>query len=431
MSTKSAPSSPKERAAVREPNAAAYFVVPRIWLAAIIIALFAPWAFLGWMHYGTAGRVSPESEPPVPVSPSAGSVLGASGPWGRLERVLILVSPPLEYLPDVEQPTNVQLRWHFGYTDRPGLEQFLQNAGLGAPGTAAILRTASPAPDIQGLVVQPPRELVERLDPRTRGIIYAELDRIPLNQDQRNAFRFYGSFDEWTDGSRLPEDVLDMVETLTYPRGDYLHFADLSLVTTRISAPEVRKRLVKVMLRERTVLVKLRIPEGGNLAEIAEYWGRGGRRTDILPLLESVPPGGAIDIVHLLPAFVRSHLYRYPKVYLKFLDQPETHNCFWTSLNFFRDPPDDRFLDFKEVMRSIKQDYYVVHDNLQLGDLVMFADQNGNFYHAAVYLADNLVFSKSGRSVLAPWTITPIDRLKGYFERYPNFTIEYYRPNGI
>jgi hypothetical protein len=416
---------------VRKSVGAAHFVVPRVWLVVIVIALLAPWAFLAWkLPSVSGGPVSRESSPTT-AQPPGDVVLGKVGPWGQLEYWPIVISPPLEYVADVEQPETPTLKWYLPAATREELEQFFQGAGLGASETAAVLSTASPAPQIKGIVLSPSRDLVEGLDPRTRRIIYDQLQGTPLNEPQRRAFRFYGTFEQWTETSRLPTDVLNMVRKLSYQRDDFVRFSDLTLVTTQISAPDVRKRLVKTLLRDRTALIKLRIPEGGDTDAIAEYWGRGGRRTDIRPLLDSMPSGSTIDIVHLLPTFARLHLYRYPRIYLKSLDQPQTQNCFWSSLNFFNDPADDRFLDQREVSRTIKTDYYLIHDNLQLGDLVMLTDPNGEFFHACVYLADQQVFTKNGQGISSPWVVMPIDRLKGYFTEYPEYGVEYYRRNGL
>ncbi len=77
-------------------------------------------------------------------------------------------------------------------------------------------------------------------------------------------------------------------------------------------------------------------------------------------------------------------------------------------------------------------DYYLVHDEFGLGDLVIFSDRFGNPYHAAVYLADGLVFGKNGNSTLSPWVILPLERIKGYYPQHAeDGGIEYYRRNGL
>jgi hypothetical protein len=149
-----------------------------------------------------------------------------------------------------------------------------------------------------------------------------------------------------------------------------------------------------------------------------EYWGRGGRRTEIRPLLESAAGGGAdrfIDVVHLLPPFAQNHLYCYPKLSAGDLDRPAVVNCLWTSLNFFNPKPDDRFLDTAVALKALKEDYFIVESDFELGDIVAFLDEEGNIFHAAVYIAGDLVFSKNGISAMAPWTLSSLDDVKGYY----------------
>ena len=68
---------------------------------------------------------------------------------------------------------------------------------------------------------------------------------------------------------------------------------------------------------------------------------------------------------------------------------------------------------------------------MQLGDVVAFVDPAGGIFHAAVYLADGLVFGKNGTSHLSPWSIVPMDRLKGYYlEHADHWQVVYYRRNG-
>jgi hypothetical protein len=85
-------------------------------------------------------------------------------------------------------------------------------------------------------------------------------------------------------------------------------------------------------------------------------------------------------------------------------------------------------LDPAYALERLHQDYYLVQDGLQLGDIVALSDRNLNIFHVAVYLADDLVFTKNGFFSLAPWTILPMDRLKGHYaEHRDNWRVTYYR----
>jgi hypothetical protein len=73
-----------------------------------------------------------------------------------------------------------------------------------------------------------------------------------------------------------------------------------------------------------------------------------------------------------------------------------------------------------------------VQDNLQLGDVVAFADASGNLVHVAVYIAGDLLFSKNGQSALAPWSILPLERFAGHYaEDAEDWQITYHRKRGM
>ncbi|MEZ5316886.1 MAG: hypothetical protein R2752_05745 [Vicinamibacterales bacterium] len=350
--------------------------------------------------------------------------------WGELKVTPIVISPPAEYIP-IEAYEPVQPRWHFPKTTMDGLARVLESVGLGADDVARLTATAQAAPAIEGVVVSPPTDLIRGMTPDVRGRLYLLLGRSPLNFAQQSAFRFYGqSLDEWL-GPDLSPKTRALIEPLVYRSGDFMFFADLELIRGQIGGGPELQHLVKRLLSQATALVTLRINDPTKLDELVEYWGRGGRKTDIRPLLESIVDGGpgyAIDITHLLPEMARRLLYRYPKVSLEDLSKPQLANCFWTALNFFNDEPDDSLLDPARALQRLKQGYFIVHDDLQLGDIVAFSDRNLNVFHVAVYIADDLVFTKNGFFSLAPWTIIPMERLKGHFaEHLDDWNVSYYR----
>jgi hypothetical protein len=407
-----------------------YVLVPRVWLIGVPLLLLFPWLMAGlyaWLlvgsrHEGAAALPAAETgEHAKTVS------LGKVGSWGQLEYLPIVIAPPLEFIPDAQGPMQEKRIWFFQAAAPEEVAQFLLQAGLSPMQVSRLMSTALPVPEIQGVGLVPPDDLILGLAPSSRAAIYSRLAESPHNHPQRNAFRFFGiSLDEWVGRSRLPKEVTALVEPLVYRRGDFMYFADIDLVTPRISDQALRRRLNKALFRESTLLVQLRIPRYGDIDRIADYWGTGGRRMDIRPLLESLGDHTA-DITHLLPVFARRRMYTYRPVSLGDFDKPQMINCFWTALNFFNDPPDDRFLDFRTVLAAIKRDYYLVHDNFQLGDLVLWADKDETYYHAAVYIADDLVFTKNGDSILSPFVLVPLERIQNYYLGYKNSGIYYYR----
>jgi hypothetical protein len=353
-----------------------------------------------------------------------------SARWGRLSLTPIVISPPLEYIPAKLGPTRPTV-WRFPGVTLDRLTDILTGAGFTPDDVAKLRALARPDPGTGGFALAPGADVIRSMRPDVRARLYLELSRSPLNFDQQTAFRFYTtSPDDWLGGDFSP-DTRALIDPLIYREDDFLFLADLESVRQQIGQGPEFARLLKRLLRQSTMIVTLHVDAAKDVDRLVEYWGVGGRRTDIRPLLESVADGNQdqhIDITHLLPELARRLLYRYPKVTIADLEKPQLANCFWTALNFFNDVPDDRYLDPEIAMRRLKQDYFLVQDELQLGDIVAFSDRTGNIFHVAVYLADDLVFTKNGFFSLAPWTILPVDRLKGHFiEHADDWNVTYYR----
>lgn len=327
-------------------------------------------------------------------------------------------------------------QWFFPATPADRLDDTLLSTGLSPEHVARLTAAARPEPRIAGMVVTPEAALVRAITPDVRASLYTLLGKTALNFDQANSFRFYGtSADDWFAHSLISDATRKQIEPLLYRVGGFLHFADSEVVLSQVTEPEQRQRLAKVLLRQSTVIATLSVDGTSEVAGLAEYWGRGGRRTDVRPLLESVAGAGAgraIDIVHLLPSFARDRLYRYPRLSTADFDKPLLANCLWTALNFFATEPDDRFLEVSYALDRMRRDYHVVEHGYLLGDVIAMLDDEGNIFHAAVYLADNLVFTKNGTSPVAPWTIMPLDRLKDYYRlQSANPRLIYHRRNDM
>jgi hypothetical protein len=419
---------PRKSESDPSPKGATTVVVPRAWLVALTVLLVLPWlALSGWYAW---------EEDLIDLSDDPDSAyLADSGPWGALTLTPIVISPPLEYVSTdfspVRQPT-----WHFPAVTPDALEALLVELGVPAGTATAIRATARAETRMGGIVVFPAPEIVEGLGPDVRARLYERLGRQGYNYDQTHPFRFEGgSFDSWFDGSLISPTTRRLVEPLIYREREYLYFADLPLVRQRVGDEDEIRRLVKTLYRQATVLVELTVDDQARIDDLATYWGLGGRRTDLRPLLESVASAGgerSVDVAHLLPSFARNHLYRYPRVSTADYSRPIIANCLWTALNFFGDEPDDRYLDVPYALDRLRNDYHVIQSELRLGDIIGFVDPEGDLYHAAVYVADDLVFTKNGTTPMAPWTLMTIEGLKGYYRslvREPRLI--YHRRNGL
>ncbi len=385
-----------------------YLAIPRPWFISLLVILVAPWLAVA------AFLLKPEA--PAEGRPRDPAPEAHVGRWGKLTLLPIVIAPPMElvftdwgFLP---RPV-----WAFPGTDAEGAIAMLRAAGVSA-GDADRLRGGTRAePRIGGTLVLPDPAWVHGLGPELRGRLYRLLAANGANRDQAQAFRFRGTRpEEWLGRGMIEERTLGLVEPLIYRDGGYMLFSDIELVRAEIGKEELR-RLGKALFQQRTFLAGVSVGAPGDLDSLVEYWGRGGRRTEIRPLLESIARGESemVDVVHLLPPFARDRLYSYPQPSVADLDRPTVANCLWTALNFFSSLPDDRFLDDAVALRTLREDYFVVEGELELGDIIAFIDESGNLFHVVVQIADNLVFSKNGVSAMAPWTLMPLEDVKGYY----------------
>jgi hypothetical protein len=255
------------------------------------------------------------------------------------------------------------------------------------------------------------------------------LDGALSDSPQADAFRFFGdSLDEWFRGAPLSPATIELVRPYVYRQGRYLLFADLQAVAREISDQAELLQLARVLLRERTSLVKLNVDGNDNLDQLVHYWGCGGREDFVRPLLESLTQfrlGQQVDIVHLLPAFARRHLYTYPQLPRR--AGGAWPDCFWTALNFFNDTGDDRLLDPETVKQTFRSEWRYVADSPQLGDIAMFHDEREVAHHAAVYLADDILFSKNGSRLSRPWVLTRREQLEQLYWRDAPLSVRYFR----
>lgn len=386
--------------------------VPRRWFIALVAVLIVPWLTVAaiWLKPMSLTDIDIGDAPRLPAA--------RAGKWGKLTLTPIVISPPME-LVFTDWGFSRQPIWLFPGENADMVARRLLSAGVSAADAARLRAEARFEPRIAGAILTPDRAWVRTLPPETRTRIYHILAKSDLNVDQLQAFRYLGSSPEaWLGDSLISPHTRKLVEPLIYRDGGYMLFSDIELVRSEIGDEEELRRLGKVLYRQPTVIARLSVDRAAELDALVEYWGRGGRRTEIRPLIESIVGSGSdrfIDITHLLPPFAQEHLYTYPKLSAADIDKPAVVNCLWTSLNFFKTEPDDRFLDAAVALKTLKEDYFVVEADFELGDIVAFLDEEGNIFHAVVYIADDLVFSKNGISAMAPWTLMSLDNVKGYY----------------
>jgi hypothetical protein len=348
---------------------------------------------------------------------------GKSGPWGNLEYVSIAIELPDRFI-DTEQTDPVE--WVFAGSSRERVEEFVKGCALTDVQKEALLKAPWRVGD-HGVHVNPTDELVWNLGEKARAQIYAELGRSEANIDQYYAFTYRPErLPERLEFCGLQEETISMFKELLYPQGSLLRFGDSDLVLRKLQDKHERLRFVKTISRRSTLLVKLEVRPESNIDQLVNYWGMGGRSKDLRPLLESlsrVPGGCKIDIAHLLPPFARKRIYTYP--------DPEKESagiredCHWSSLNFFNDSPEPRFAQPEELTRAISTEYDTLPGlaDAQFGDVIFLKNKDGFIVHSAVYIADDVVFTKNGAGSNQPWIYLKIEDMVPYYIQ-PGDTIQ-------
>lgn len=352
-----------------------------------------------------------------------------AGPWGRLELVPLVVAPTAEFTRRLARPSPHPLPWRFPGQSCDDVEALLEHSGFSADVIRELLATATVAADGHSVSLLPAGQLLRHLTSVPRAKLYAWLASAVADSPQAEAFRYFGAFlDEWFDGAPLRASTIELIRPYVYRQGGYLLFADLASVAHEMPDEAELLRLTKTLHRDRTTLVRLHVGRGDDVEQLIAYWGRGGREDHVRPLLESLAGcrrGQEIDIVHLLPAFARRHLYTYPRGVRS--SRGHLPDCFWTALNFFSDAADDRLLDPAEVQRRFARDWRYVAGTPQFGDIGMFHDEREIAHHAAVYLADDLYFTKNGALLSQPWLLTPREQLQQLYWRDAPLSVRHFR----
>lgn len=352
---------------------------------------------------------------------------GQPGPWGELEYARINIEPTDEFVL-AEEAALGKTCWYFEGQTREQVLGLCRELGLTEAQQSNLRESGSwtVAPD--GVIVMPPGDLIMSLAPEVRARLYAGLGRSARNNLQVWPFAYrQGGFADWFDNSGLAENTMALVKQVVYQRGVALCVSDAPELCARISDPDERQRLIKALSRTSSLLMKVRVRPDTDVKALTAYWGRGWHVKDIEPLLASltkVPGSITLDVAHLLPPFARKRLNSYPTPLEPGQRAPD---CYWSAWNFFRDPPDDRYFD-DAIWRQELQQHCTLVEEPTFGDLVFLTRPDGVPIHCAVFIADDVVFTKNGANPRQPWKLSKMeDMLARYPEDYP-LRVAIFRP---
>jgi len=118
--------------------------------------------------------------------------------------------------------------------------------------------------------------------------------------------------------------------------------------------------------------------------------------------------GGTVSLMYFLPPFARERLFTSP---LPSNPGDPNMDCHWTAMNFFNREPDFRFSDLTYTAAYVQTNYYPIAQPGSYGDVVFLLDRDGNAIHSAVYIADDIVFTKNGNNYAQPWVLMRLPNL--------------------
>ena len=338
-------------------------------------------------------------------------------PWGELVLHDMDVQRPDEYL-EIDLKKGVSTAWNFPGTNPDQVRSLLVSCGLNEQQLARAFAPEAVMISASSISIRPDDDLLLSLEPQTRSKLYAELSRMPENYYMANPFHVKeDSLDKLLREQALPDETVSLFEKLLYTRGDLRFFSDIDLLFRRTPQESHRRGILKVATSQPAVLMRLKIRPDTDIDKVMSYWVTvpGVHSKDVRPLFESVkriPEGGSLSVLYLLPPFARNRLYTFPMP-----PQPgeATHDCFWSALNYFNETPDDRLGDINYVGQYVKSNFYQISKAGMHGDLVFICDAKDSALHAAIYLADDIVFTKNGVGYMQPWVLMRLSDLLNFY----------------
>lgn len=370
-----------------------------------IVVLFAEHVFRS--NFATAA--------PAKAKHVAAPATATDKPWGRLE----ITSIPFEDTEEIFLDHAARLKnpeWVFEGGTPQQLVTFLQTLDLNESQKTALLATNTWAINPSNCVVHPSEDLVLSLSSASREKIYWALAQCQSNYSQCFPFRFAPNrFEERFVNSGLAAQTISFVRSLCYTNDGLLSFCDLDAASKKLSKPEF-DGLIRVLYAVPTVRVRLHLGPNDDIEKLIKYWGKGGREHRIRPMLESIarmPGGDSLAVTYLLPGSARLQLFTFPDTTRDPVEIRE--DCFFTALNFFNKFPDQKFLDKTKTREALQNDYTVINERPTYGDLITLINSRGDAVHIAVYIAEDIVFTKNGVNALQPWVLMRMDDMMSYF----------------
>ena len=362
-----------------------------------------------------------------------GSILCAPGPWGDLSYTPFTIAAPDVMIP-VRKLEQHGTHWLFkGYTS-DSFVTLLQSTNLTPDQQHAFLDPTVFSVQPNGVMITPGPDLVFSIPADARAKLYQILAQFPENESEFH-FIHKDTLEDRFSNSGVAVGTLALFKELSCESGNYYVFSGLPALLSKLPTYPEKLQFVKALTRQRTMLLRLHITPKSDVAALTEYWGKGCWDTDVGTIIQSltvIPTGTWMNILMVLPPLPTAQIYNYPTIADNPLEGPPVNrDCHWTSFNFFRDTPDPNFGKADYVLNELKENYYPPPGDPRYGDIVVFSKPDGSIIHSAVYIADDICFTKNGSTVIYPWMLASISELLDQYSfKVPpdqKLTVSYFR----
>jgi hypothetical protein len=327
-----------------------------------------------------------------------------TGPWGTLVTRTVYLEAPQSVLDLCKRPDQVPL-WVFPNRTSREVGEFLVKAGVPKDLSDAFFRPEALKNESVGTTVIVNPEQLLAMSAEARQVVYAELARFPENHFHANPVFIPGQVEAWIERSRLTSHQRELFRRTLWHRGECAAFSDVSLLISQATSNAEITAAIAATTRVPTLMVSVQLPPADRGAML-DYWRAGGRNQDAHDFLRNVLDQkdiSSVDLIHLLPALCRDSLYTYPS--LADAAGGQLPDCQWTSLNFFQARPAPYYLDGRSTYLELAATHVEIAQADRLGDLICFTSADGRIVHSCVRIAGDLVFTKNGRNITAPWLL--------------------------
>ncbi|MEA2696290.1 MAG: hypothetical protein QOI66_561, partial [Myxococcales bacterium] len=145
--------------------------------------------------------------------PNTSTLLGAAGPWGRLEYTRVAIEPPAQLIPKL-QPGKP--RWFFQGRSQAQVAQLLKEAEIAPEEVDQVVKHGVWESVAKGTFLSPPLEFVVAMPSHARQTIYGVLAQSDANPHQRDPIPISPTLVDSLGSSGLSESTVATFRALLY-----------------------------------------------------------------------------------------------------------------------------------------------------------------------------------------------------------------------